>query len=333
MRARRPLRHNTCAFRIALLILLLGGCGGASTVPQLPVEVDVPAPPEELALLVPDAAKVFHLWPRSLCGEPALRGLVDVVISPDARRRLEARYGIDPCDVDEALVAFSGEARLLFLRGSWKAADAVRSAKYHMEVRTRSDRPWVRRGGFIGNVPREWVALDDHTLIVADGDPKVLATVLERIRQGSFRTEGPTTGSTGSLVVAPRPGALRLVAGRTSGPVAFDEITDAALLFARTTGFSFAIDHGDPSLVFELTAHGEFPAGAEENLRALALSILRGPMGRALGLSDLGDRLAIHAVPSGYRLRFEAPLAPVVSGLHRLFRAEIGEIAPASPSD
>ncbi|MCB9620905.1 MAG: hypothetical protein H6724_15810 [Sandaracinus sp.] len=306
-------------FAIGLTLgALVMGCAGHTTVaPTTP-----PVGPFEgsLAELVPDDVhEVLLLQPSTLLTTSSTTILVDAVTPAPWRRALGDRTGVYAEDVSELLLARWDDGAWWALVRVPNANEVVRGSEVRMApVELRSDEPFVRRVGFLGNERHELVALTPDLLLVARGRAGQVVQLLQALRDPRARAESrPPTW----LDSSDAPAALVL-----PHPLNLPLETPIGLLLARQTALRMELRPRGGAIELCVRIEGELPDGAEANFRALFEALAASDLGRALGLPDATPTLSFRTLAAGLEMRADLSPDAIASGIHLLFRAEIAEI-------
>lgn len=310
-----------------LVLVLPGGCARPVTpAPHVPARAPLP-PLGPLAMLVPEGADlVVDVAPLTLMGAPAVRRVVHAVTPPEHLERFSRRTGIDPTALTEAVVAEYPDGFVALLRGGVDAVAHVRGVASHMTpVELSSDAPFLRRGGHVGTVWRELVALRPDVLAVAGGRTRlVMAELVERAARGHWASSVHSAFATRD--------ALDLRATWKGTPAAVYSLQPldlppgfgASVLLARERTLALAIRPAGPdALAFSVDLRGEFPEGAGDNFRQLVKSVAASDLGGALGLAEGLDSLGIQSEADRVVLRMLVPAASLAGGLTLLFGADV----------
>ncbi|MCB9601392.1 MAG: hypothetical protein H6721_16775 [Sandaracinus sp.] len=273
-----------------------------------------------LAELVPDDVhEVVVVHPSTLLSTESTTVLVDAVAPAPWRRALGDRTGVYAEDVSELVLARWDDGAWWALVRVPNADEVVRGAEVRMApVELRSDEPFVRRVGFLGNERHELVALTPELLLVAQGRAGQVVQLLQALRDPRARAASrPPTW----LEPSDAPAALVM-----PHPLNLPIDTPVGLLLARQTGLRLELRPHDDVIELRVQVDGELPDGAEANFRALFEALAASDLGRALGLPDATPTLRLRTLATG--LEMQADLSPdaIASGIHLLFRAEIAEI-------
>lgn len=318
-----------------LVLLALGVACGAPPPPEAPAEG--PAAPGPLRDLVPSGARVVvQAHPQAMLGTPALRRVVDAVFDGEARRALGDRTGVYVEDLRALVVAEwpssdDGAPRtprfLLLARLPRGARDVVRAAGRRMRpVDEGSEAPFVRRLGWLGPHLRDLTALDDRTLLVAEGVLDAARAVRQRVRGGDWAPgDGPALHTPALQALG------RSTAGAPLGlvvpePLAPPGAGGVALLLARQRALVARLDGAGDDVAVDVRLTGEFPPTAPANFRALVASIGETDLGGAVGISEAAETFTTRSDDSGLTLSLALPSARLATGLRVLFLAEIQEL-------
>ncbi len=276
-------------------------------------------------LVPPGPAWLIQARPRALAEQEAARALWRSVVSEQSEQKFAERTGVDPLQVDE-LVAFElpPNGYVLLVRGPFDARTVVRRAGERLAVRDVDvDKPVVRREGPAGQGRYAYAALAEHTLSVAkDAPPELVAAMLKR------RSDRKTAG------VLDEPDARSLYAEHAATPFAvfaptplkFEPGTDVSILFARERALAVTVVPTHSVLPISIDLRGEFPPGAEHNLRALAKSLASAELGRAFGLSRVPDTMAIRVDAQGALVTFALDARELIAGVRMMFFDDMRQI-------
>lgn len=285
-------------------------------------------------MLVPSGADlVVHVTPLTLMGSPAVRRVVHAVTPPEHLERFARRTGIDPAALTEAVVAEYPDGFLALLRGGLDAAGHVRAVASHMTpVEVSSDAPFLRRGGHVGAVWRELVALRPDVLAVAGGGTRlVMAELVERAARGHWPSSVHSAFATRD--------ALDLRASWNGTPATLYSLQPldlppgfgTSVLLARERALALAVQPaGQDALALSVDLRGEFPEGAGQNFRQLVKSVAASDLGGALGLVEGLDSLRIQSEADRVVLRMQVPAAALARGLTLLFGADVRAVLGAA---
>jgi hypothetical protein len=277
---------------------------------------------------VPSGAETIVVArPRELFRRRASAVVVGALIPETWLVAFESRTGVDPRLVEEAVYASYPDGFILLFQGPHKAEHVVVGNGNRMNGLERSERrPFVRRTGYLGTRHRDLVALSDHVVLVADGVPLKVRSLLARALTGRWQQEtAALVGSDAASLLDEHRGhpATLYVPAPLSLPPGFG----TSLLLARERALSASISSEDAqSLDLELTLVGEFPDGSERNFRALLESLAESHFGMALGMDGAARTLRIQVGPGSVRLRMSFVARAVALGLRALFVADIREL-------
>ncbi len=307
------------ALAVAALLAACGGTGSGATVPSRPHV-------GELAAVVPDGAVTVVVFrPADLWAAPAVRVLAEALFPEAVRQAFAQRTGVDPVRVREAIVAEYDGGVLWLARGPFDAELVVREAGARMgTLESQSDRPFVRRAGFVGNERQEVAALD-RDVVAVTGLPDVMAGVLARVAHG--RRAGPSAlraAAVSELVRSHRDAPLTVYAPER---IVVPEGLGAALLLAHERALAASLrPHGAERLDLDVDLVGEFPPDAAQNFRTWVESVADSDLGNALGLAAGVPQLRVTASASAVRLQMPLQSSNVLTGLRVLFTAELREL-------
>lgn len=276
-------------------------------------------------LVPPGPAFLVQARPRILAEQDAARTLWRALVPEDRERAFAERTGVDPLAVDE-LVAFElpPDGYVLLVRGPFAAAEVVRRAGERLALTdVVSDAPVVRREGLKGQGRFAYAALSDHALLVAkDAPPKLVADLLAR-RADKKLPRAVETPDARALLAEHAANPFLLLAPQ---PLALEPGTNVALLFARERALAVTVRPTHASFGVGIDLRGEFPPGADKNFRALAQSLAREPLGRALGLSRVPETMAVRVDAQGAFVTFALDARELVAGVRLLFFDDMKQI-------
>lgn len=310
-----PLRMGVLGFLIALFF---GACGAApprpTTTLQLPLTDYLPA----------GAHFVVVAAPSEVMAQPALAAVVGGLISAERFDAFRAHNGIDPRTLEAlAYAEYQDEegrplGTVLAIRGPFNARVAVGEMAHRMiPVESENDEPYFRRGGVYAGARRDAIAIDQHTLVLVSGAPRLASEALDIAGSRALTGDGDALLATLSgpvVVLFPRPLGLPLG-------------SDLALLMARERALALAVSgQGADSVALRAEARGEFPPGIEDNLRTLVGSLAVTDLGHQLGMAELQRSLELALTPTGVSASGEVSSGTLLRGLRALLVAEISEI-------
>jgi len=300
---------------LLLLCLALPACGGAQRArrglsdEQLGSLID---------LVPPGPAWVIQARPRMLAEQEAARTLWRSLVTEERERAFAERTGVDPLTVEELVVIeLPPSGYMLLVRGPFDAAEVVRRAGERLAMRdVESEEPVLRREGLAGQGRFAYAALAPRSLLVArDAPPQLVAQVLAR-RLDKQVPRALGTPDAQSLYAEHGADPFVLVAPEK---LALEPGTGVALLFARERALAVSVRPTQVVLPVAIDLRGEFPPGAEQNFRALARSLAGAQLGRALGLSQVPERMAVRLDERGAVVTFALEAKALVAGLRMLF--------------
>lgn len=312
----------------------ISGCGGARVTPPQPP----PRPVGPLITLAPlGSTLVVTARPLELLAREPTERVVASLFPAEQLERFAQRTGVDPRALEELVIADHPEGRVILARGSFDAPFAVQEAGERMApLESSTDRPVVRRVGFLGERRVDLAALSPEIVAWTEGAPQLAARVIAASARAHESRRHPLR--------APPSSELRRAAGDAPfalyslEPLGLPRDTGVGLLLARERALAVWArpDDGGEGLQVELELHGEFPEGAADNFRALGRSIAETDLGAALGLTEALPTLRV--VAEACRVRLSATLDPTVLavGIRTVLRAEIRELlgeddGPARP--
>lgn len=304
-----------------MLALFATSCGGAPP----PVVAPDASVRGTLLDVVPEGASIV-VWgrPDVLWASPVTRQIVGALVPPGSLDELATRTGVDVRRATEAVVAEYPSGVLLLVRGPFVAAELVAEAEVRMGVvESRSDTPFVRRGGLFGTDHRELVAIGPDVLVVAtDVEPlsALLACVTAMRRRPDASRECRPAIRRGPLRSAHARGPLVVYA---PAHVDLPPGLGASLLLAEERELAVDASPSGSVVAVELDVRGEFPPHAEDNFRALWGSLARSELGAVIGLDARADGPRIQRTADGVRVATELPVDGLVRGLRTLFGGEI----------
>ncbi|MFW5876559.1 MAG: hypothetical protein ACOCXM_07470 [Myxococcota bacterium] len=318
--------HRAAHRVLAVLSVMGAACAGPSPAPAEPEPP--PRPPlGRLALLVPGGAeRVAELRPGALLAAPATRRVVQALVPPDAMRRLADRTGIDPVHVETAVVAEYARGHLVLLRGDFDAAARARElARARMApVESRSDAPFVRRGGHVGTDWRELVALRADVLAVAFGEIRdVTAAVVHRASQGRWPPSARAALGSESALDLLRVSGEAPASVHMPRPLELPEGFGTSVLLARERALVLVFEPAGEDIEVGVDLRGEFPDGAEQNFRTLVTSVARTDVGAALGLLEGLETLRVQAERSRVVIHERVPADSLARGLVMLLGPDV----------
>lgn len=268
-----------------------------------------------------------------LAEQDAARMLWRALVTEERERAFAERTGVDPLTIEELIVIeLPPSGYMLLLRGPFAAEDVVRRGGERLAMRdVETDDPVLRREGLAGQGRFSYAALAPRSLLVArDAPPQLIAQVLAR------RTDREAPRALGN------PDARALYAEHGADPfvliapdkLALEPGSGVSLLFARERALAVSVRPTQAVLPVSIDLRGEFPPGAEHNFRALAKSLAGAQLGRAFGLSQVPERMAIRLDDRGAVLTFALEAKSLLGGLRMLFfddmRTLFGAARPAS---
>lgn len=256
--------------------------------------------------------------------QPALAAVVSGLISADRFDAFRAHNGIDPRTLEAlAYAEYQDEAgrplgTVLAIRGPFNARVAVGEMAHRMiPVESESDAPYFRRGGVYAGARRDAIAIDQDTLVLVSGAPRLASEALDIAAPRALTGEGDALlGALNAPVVVLFPQPLGLPLG-----------SDLALLLARERALAVGVTgQGADRVALRAEARGEFPPGIEDNLRTLVTSLAATDLGHQLGINELQSSLELALTPTGVFASGDVSSATLVRGLRALLVAEIPEI-------
>lgn len=262
--------------------------------------------------------------PVELMAQPALAAVVLGLISPERFDAFRAHNGIDPRTLEAlAYAEYQDDAgrplgTVLAIRGRFNARVAVGEMAHRMiPVESESDEPYFRRSGVYAGARRDAIAIDQHTLVLVSGAPRLAAEALDIASARALTGDGDALlAALSAPVVVLLPQPLGLPLG-----------SDLALVMARERALAVAVAGVGPDRVtVRAEARGEFPPGIEDNLRTLVSAIAGTDLGHQLGMPELETSLEVALTPSGVFASGEVSSETLVRGLRALLVAEIPEI-------
>jgi hypothetical protein len=301
-------------------VLLAVGCGGA----QRRGRGDEDARLGSLLSLVPRGPSwVLQARPRALAEQQAALSLWRALVTEDREQAFQERTGVSPLQVEEAVgCELPPHGWLMLVRGPFAAEEVVEHAGERLAVPdVRSEEPVKRREGLAGQGRYAYAALAPHTLLVAkDAPPAWLAQLFAR---RAAALEGPPNAQVpgmvdgvGPLLAEHAAEPLLLIAPQ---PLRFEPGTGVSLLFAREQALALTVRPTHEALAVAIDMRGEFPPGAENNLRALARSLSSTQLGRALGFSRVPETMAIRVDAQGAAVTFALVARDLVAGVRMMF--------------
>ncbi len=304
-----------------MLALVVAGCGGAPPRPRAALQLP-------LTDYLPAAAHfVVVAAPHEVMAQPALAAVVSGLISGERFDAFRAHNGIDPRSLDSLAYAEYRDAdgralgTVLAIRGPFNARVAVGEMAHRMiPVESESDEPYFRRGGVYAGARRDAIAIDEHTLVLVTGAPRLASEALDIASSRALSGDGDALlDALAAPVVALFPQPLALPLG-----------SDLALLMARERALAIAVaGQGADRVLLRAEARGEFPPGIEDNLRTLVGSLAATDLGHQLGMAELRGSLELTLTPTGVSASGDVSSSTLVRGLRALLVAEIPEIVGA----
>jgi hypothetical protein len=300
--------------------LFVVACGGA----QRRGRADEDRRLGPLLSLVPSGPSwVIQAQPRALAEQQAALALWRALVTEDRERAFEERTGVAPLQVEEAVgCELPPNGWLILARGSFDAEHVVERAGERLAVPdVRSDEPLKRREGLAGQGRYAYAALSPHALLVAkDAPPAWLAQLLARraaALEGRPNAQVPgMVDHVGPLLAEHAAEPVLVLAPQ---PLQFEPGTGVSLLFAREQALALTVRPTHEALAVAIDMRGEFPPGAENNLRALARSLSSTQLGRALGFSRVPETMAIRVDDQGATVTFALVARELVAGVRMMF--------------
>ncbi|MET0282988.1 MAG: hypothetical protein ABW352_00900 [Polyangiales bacterium] len=300
--------------------LIVVACGGA----QRRGRADEDQRLGSLLPLVPAGPSwVIQARPRALAEQQASLALWRTLVTEEREHSFQERTGVAPLQVDEAVACeLPPHGWLMLARGPFDADDVVERAGKRLGVPdVTSDEPLKRREGLAGEGRYAYAALSPHALLVAkDAPPDWLAKLLARraaVLEGRANPAVPgLVDDVGPLLAEHAAEPLLLVAPK---PLQFEPGTGVSLLFAREQAMALTVRPTHEALAVTIDMRGEFPPGAENNLRALARSLSGAQLGRALGFSRVPETMAIRVDDQGAEVTFALVARELVAGVRMMF--------------
>ncbi|MCA9600716.1 MAG: hypothetical protein R3A78_06730 [Polyangiales bacterium] len=304
-------------------LAVVTGCGGAQH-----TDAARPLPPfDALCALPTGATTVARLEPDAVMADPGLRALLDVVVPRRRESLVRARFGFALGEAKEIVWASYDGGELLLVTLDGAAADAVRAGAAHMDVERSSDAPVTRRGGFSGKVPRELVAIREHTLVVGSGDLTPLYDLLRtefELREGAESTA--CMGAIPEDLPARGAGSVAPFTVWWPEPLALPEDAPIALLLAEERSMRVTLRPAGEQAIVHVTLRGAFPRTAPDNFRALVAAVASSSFARLFGLERLPETLEVQSAPGGIELEARVLSDKVADGLRTAFTAETSDL-------
>ncbi len=303
-----------------------------------------PPPPSSRALafegaitdLLPENPKFIVIAkPRELFQGPASRLVINAIIPDERFESYRQHTGIDPRTLEELVWAEADEGSICAIRGPFNAPLAVAEmGRQMLPLESSSEEPFLRRGGHYAGARRDLLSLSRDMLVAITGAPSLTGTMLDRIELDRREMRrAPSNLETASntvidmmrahegapfLVMMPRPLGLPIGSGV------------GLLLALERRMIVSASPEGSDAILLRIDLEGEFPPGADQNIRALVESLAESDLGAALGMRDALSSLSIAADDAHIAIRANLPARVLTAGLRILFQAEISElISPA----
>lgn len=276
--------------------------------------------------------------------KPAIRQVVDAVLPPPVVEAYAVRTGVNPYQIEEAVLARYGDGFVLLVRGPLDAPFAVREAGARMlGVDVQVDAPFVRRGGWIGDTRQELVALAQDVLLVARNVSQPLADLLAGVQRRRTSSRGPARS--GGAEDVPQPALAGTDVARLAqehrhehlvlyapSPPRLPPGLGTSVLLAGERALAVAVGVvGRDELSVEVDLRGSFPENAGQSFRALVESVAESDLGGALGLREGARTLSIRSDVQGVDLRMTIPASTLAAGLRALFFADLREMLGPSP--
>jgi hypothetical protein len=250
---------------------------------------------------------------------------MDAVAAPEKVDALHDRTGFDLRHVDRLVFAEYPEVSIAIFEGGLEADVVAAASEARMTpAEVRTDVPFVRRGGLVGERWREFIALRPDVLVVATGQVgEPLAALVARATTGTWADgAGPTIGSAEARALISDWRAAPF-AVHYPEPLALPFGHDVSLLLARQKALTVAVvPQGDDDLALAVDLRGAFPHGAERNFRALAATLAASDMGGALGLAEGMPSLRVEAQQGQVVVRMRLEPRSVARGLGLLLGAD-----------
>ncbi len=266
---------------------------------------------------------VVQARPRALAEQQAALALWRTLVTEDRERAFAERTGVAPLQVEEAVACeLPPHGWLIVARGPFDARQVVDHAGQRLAVPdVKSDEPLMRREGLAGQGRYAYAALSQHAVLVAkDAPPAWLAQLFARraaVLEGRPSTDTPGLVDDVTPLLAEHAASPLLVIAPK--PLAFEPGTGVSLLFARERALAVSVRPTHEALAVTVDLRGEFPPGAENNLRALARSLSSAQLGRALGFSRVPDTMAIRVDDQGAAVTFALVARELVAGVRMMF--------------
>lgn len=194
-------------------------------------------------------------------------------------------------------------------------------------VEASSDRPLVRRVGFLGARRLDLGAPAGDVAVSVEGTPQLAAAVFAATRVAEAEREHPFVEETMAQLRAEFDGAPFVAFA--PHPLELPRDTGIGLLLSRERALAASARPvaGDESLLLlRAELRGEFPPGAHENFRALATSIAASDLGAAIGAQDLLPTLRIRCEEGRVGLTARIRAGVLAAGLRTLLVAEMREL-------
>ncbi|HEX5657208.1 MAG TPA: hypothetical protein VFX59_08430 [Polyangiales bacterium] len=276
-----------------------------------------------LPLLPSGPSWVIQAHPRALAEQQATLSLWRALVPEDRERAFQERTGVAPLQVDEAVgCELPPHGWLILARGAFDADQVVERAGERLAVPdVRSDEPLKRREGLAGQGRYAYAALSPHVLLVAkDAPPDWLAKLFARraaTLEGRPNAQMPgLVDDVGPLLAEHAAEPLLLVAPQ---PLKLEPGTGVSLLFARERALALTVRPTHETLAVAIDMRGEFPPGAENNLRTLARSLSSTQLGRALGFLRVPETMAVRVDDQGATVTFALLARELVAGVRMMF--------------
>lgn len=311
-----------------MLAALALGCGGAPPPPTTP-PARAPSLGPLFTLVPPESTVVVLARPRELLGAPSTERVLTAMFPAEQLDRFSQRTGVDPRRLTELVLADHPDGRIVVARGPFDARFAVREAGERMApLEAAVDRPWSRRAGFLGSRRVDLAALDRDVLVWVEGTPQLAAQVLAAAgHPPDDRRHALAQSGVAELRAAFDDAAFVLVAPH---PLGLPRETGIGMLLARQRSLVAAAYAREDALRIVAELRGEFPPGAEDNVRSLLRSIAEADLGSVLGLRDALPTLRIEADDERLALRLDVDPGRLASGLRVLLGAELPELLGAA---
>ena len=261
--------------------------------------------------------------------EPATRAVVEGLFPAEKIEAFRRRTGIDPASLDELVFGkFSGDGErngfVLIARGL-DADLVVREVGARMvAVEGQRDQPFARRVGVLEEGPVDASAVRPDVMVVGVRAPEPTQALLAWLDRPSSAATSLSGEDATALLASAKDAPVALY---VPSPIRLPEDSGLGLLLARERALGFFLSPvSTDTLRVRVDLRGEFPSTASANFRTLVTAVATSDMGRALGLEDGLDTLAISVSDSEVEMAMDVLASRFLQGVRLLMVADMPEM-------